>query len=133
MLWRLCNIWYWDQYFQGGPIFSEKNGPCYGGFVIFGIGTNIFKGDQFFQKKMVRGTNIFSENFGPRTIISGTNFPVTVPLYCVSEMGSSVLSVLRSREVSVSGGFFVQLLMEIFRDPRKRPFYRKCLQLGGVR
>ena len=35
--------------------------------------------------------------------------------------------------MSVSGGFFVQLLMEIFRDPRKRPFYRKCLQLGGVR
>ena len=42
-----------------------------------GSGTNIFKADQFFQKKMVRGTNIFSENFGPRTIISGTNFPVT--------------------------------------------------------
>ena len=42
-----------------------------------GSGTNIFKADQFFPKKMVRGTNIFSESFGPRTIISGTNFPVT--------------------------------------------------------
>ena len=46
-----------------------------------GSGTNIFKADQFFKKKMVRGTNIFSENFGPRTIISGTNFPVTDPLH----------------------------------------------------
>ena len=46
-----------------------------------GSGTNIFKADQFFQKKMVRGTNIFSENFGPRTIISGTNFPVTEYVY----------------------------------------------------
>ena len=73
-----------------------------------------------------------SENIA--SVRAGAECPLSeVPLYCVSEMGSSVLSVLRSREVSVSGGFFVQLLMEIFRDPRKRPFYRKCLQLGGVR
>ena len=39
--------------------------------------TNIFKADHFFQTKLVRGTDIFSENFGPRTVISGTNFPVT--------------------------------------------------------
>ena len=39
--------------------------------------TNIFKADHFFQTKMVRGTDIFSETFGPRTVISGTNFPVT--------------------------------------------------------
>ena len=36
--------------------------------------TNIFKAD---QTKLVRGTDIFSENFGPRTVISGTNFPLT--------------------------------------------------------
>ena len=65
------------------------------------------------------------------SVRAGAQCPLSeVPLYCVSEMGSSVLSVLRVREVSVSGGFFVQLL---FWDPRKRPFYRKCPQLGGVR
>ena len=39
--------------------------------------TNIFKADHFFQTKLVWGTDIFSEIFGPRTVISGTNFPVT--------------------------------------------------------
>ena len=56
-----------------------------------------------------------------------------VPLYCVGEMGSSILSVLRVREVSVSGGFLYSVIMEIFRDLCKCPFYCKCPQLGGVR
>ena len=42
------------------------------------------------------------------SVRAGAQCPLSeVPLYCVSEMGSSVLSVLRVREVSVSGGFFV--------------------------
>ena len=56
-----------------------------------GSGTNIFKADQFFQKKMVRGTNIFSENFGPRTIISGTNFPVTGQLAAIGAVVQGLL------------------------------------------
>ena len=40
------------------------------------------------------------------SVRAGAQCPLSeVPLYCVSEMGSSVLSVLRVREVSVSGGF----------------------------
>ena len=42
-------------------------------------------------------------------------------------------SVLRVREVSVFGSFFVQTWTEIVRDLRKCPFYRKCPLLGGVR
>ena len=56
-----------------------------------------------------------------------------VPLYCVSETGRRLLSVLRVREVSVFGVIFVQLLIEIFPDRRKCPSYRKCPSLGGVR
>ena len=56
-----------------------------------------------------------------------------VPLYCVSQTGSNFLSVLRVREVSIFGGFFVQTLTGIVRDLRKCPFYRKCPPLGGVR
>ena len=56
-----------------------------------------------------------------------------VLMYCVSQTGSNLLSVLRVREVSVFGGFFVQPLTGIVRDLRKCPFYRKCPPLGGVR
>ena len=41
--------------------------------------TNIFKADHFFQTKLVRGTNIFSDNFGPRTIIKYVD--VKTPLF----------------------------------------------------
>ena len=52
---------------------------------------------------------------------------------CRGQTGSILLSVLRVREVSVFGGFFVQRLPDIVRDLRKCPFYRKCPPLGGVR
>ena len=48
-------------------------------------------------------------------------------------MGSILLSVLRVREVSIFEVCFVQRLMDIVRDLRKCPFYRKCPPLGGVR
>ena len=64
------------------------------------------------------------------SVRAGAECPLSeVPLYCVSETGRRLLSVLRVREVSVFGGFFVQLLM----DRRKCPSYRKCPSLGGVR
>ena len=53
-------------------------------------------------------------------------------VYCVSETGSNLLSVLRVREVSVFRGFFVQTLTGIIWDLHKCPFYRKCPPLGGV-
>ena len=68
------------------------------------------------------------------SVRAGAECPLSeVPLYCVSETGGRLLSVLRVREVSVFGGFFVQLLMGIFPDRRKCPSYRKCPSLGGVR
>ena len=68
------------------------------------------------------------------SVRAGAECPLSeVPLYCVSETGRRLLSVLRVREVSVFGGFFVQLLMGIFPDRRKCASYRKCPSLGGVR
>ena len=40
----------------------------------------IFSRRTIFSNKTGQGTDIFSEHFGPRTVISGTKFPVTGPL-----------------------------------------------------
>ena len=73
--------------------------------------TNIFKADHFFQTKLVRGTDIFSENFGPRTVISGTNFPVTeLPLLPVSHCACAY-SVERYM------GLFVDVAIKWLRYP----------------
>ena len=45
--------------------------------MITGVGPIFSRRTNFFRKKWSEGQNIFSEIFGPRTIISGTNFPVT--------------------------------------------------------
>ena len=40
----------------------------------------IFSRRTIFSNKTGQGADIFSEHFGPRTVISGTKFPVTGPL-----------------------------------------------------
>ena len=52
---------------------------------------------------------------------------------CRGQTVSILLSVLRVKEVSVFGSFFVQRLTDIVRDLRKCPFYCKCPPLGGFR
>ena len=88
-----------------------KVGPKFSG------GDHIFRpkfseGDHIFRKNWSAGTKIFFEHFGPRTIFTGTNIPVTDQLTRVGDRSEWLQEL--SRSVTASNSFVVYDCLRFF-------------------